>query len=130
MRTPLGTVIFFLKQILEIMDKETLPQSFHNKVARYFSFMESQLELTLTFVEDMLDINQMREGVFHLQKNGLIWEKKKFDPNELLKLIHAIFRPQAKDRGIELKTSVVEYLSPPSDRDNNNEHMLLNDEQR
>ena len=123
MRTPLGTVIYFLKQILEIMDKENLPQSFHAKVARYFNFMESQLELTLTFVEDMLDIKQMRQGVFHLQK-------KRFDPNELLKLIHAIFRPQAKDRGIELTTSAVEYLSPPGDGDKYNGFTLLEDEER
>ena len=40
--------------------------------------MESQLELTLTFVEDMLDMKQMRQGVFQL-------ENKQFDPNQVLK---------------------------------------------
>ena len=70
--------------------------------------MKSQLELTLTFVEDMLDMKQMKSGVFHLQARD-------FNPNEVLSLIEAIFRPQANEKGIKLTTEVVEQLHAPYD---------------
>ena len=46
--------------------------------------MNGQLNLTLTFVEDLLDMKQLKEDAFVLTKQP-------FNPNEVLSLIEAIF---------------------------------------
>ena len=50
-----------------------------------------------SFVEDLLDVRQFKEGVFEL-------EKKAFDPNETLTLIGDIFRAQAELKGLSITT--------------------------
>ena len=51
--------------------------------------MMSQLTLSLTFVEDMLDVNQLIEGAFSLNL-------ERFNPNKVLEMIEIIFQPQAE----------------------------------
>ena len=48
--------------------------------------MERQLMLMQTFVDDLLDLQQIKNGVFKLM-DGV------FDPNEILDLICTIFTP-------------------------------------
>lgn len=59
-----------------------------------------------TFVDDMLDLNQIKNGVFTL--NNQI-----FDPIEVLKLVCDIFEPQVDARGVKLSFSTFSALSLP-----------------
>ena len=55
-----------------------------------------QLNFLMSFVDDLIDLRQLHEGQFRLQK----------DPFKLLKvleLIHDIFTPQARAKNIELQ---------------------------
>ena len=54
--------------------------------------------LMQSFVRDMLDIRQLKDGVFHLQK-------KLFDPNEIFDQVCSIFSPQA-----EIKKVAISWL--------------------
>lgn len=65
MRTPLNNTIFFLNLILTLVLKyPDLASEFVRELQKYSSFMMSQLTLSLTFVDDILDLNQLRQGVF------------------------------------------------------------------
>ena len=46
--------------------------------------MNGQINLTLTFVEDLLDMKQLKEGAFGLTLSP-------FNPNEVIGQIEAIF---------------------------------------
>jgi len=48
-----------------------------------------------TFVDDLLDLQQMKNGVFKLVLDI-------FDPNEILELVCSIFAPQTSARGVLL----------------------------
>ena len=85
MRTPLNSAIFFLRQVIAMFAAyENLPADFTKEALKLCSFMMSQLTLTTTFVDDLLDMKQIHEGVFTLQTAP-------FNPNEVLELIQAIF---------------------------------------
>ena len=56
------------------------------EVMKKFSLMERQVMLMQTFVDDLLDLQQIKNGVFKLV-DGV------FDPNEILDLICTIFAP-------------------------------------
>ena len=73
---------------------------------KYANCIVSQVTLTLTFVEDMLDVNQLIEGAFSLNL-------ERFNPNKVLKMIEVIFQPQARAKGIELTATVENFLMPP-----------------
>ena len=60
MRTPLGSTIFFLKQVMAMMLAcENLPPAFVADAQKLFGYMMSQLSLTMTFVDDLLDLKQL-----------------------------------------------------------------------
>ena len=48
----------------------------------------SQLTLLQSFVEDLLDLRQLQEGVFQLSHQV-------FDPNQIIRLVLETFKPQA-----------------------------------
>jgi signal transduction histidine kinase len=81
MRTPIGTVIFFLTQVIQAL--ETIQES-SPMIIRYLQLSLSQLEFMLSFVEDLLDFRQLKDGIFNLNKAV-------FDPNELLSTVRSIF---------------------------------------
>ena len=57
-RTPLNSVMFFLRLILNlILSYPQLPPKFEAELQKYCGYMQSQLTLSLTFVEDMLDLS-------------------------------------------------------------------------
>ena len=74
---------------------------------KYADCIMSQLTLSLTFVDDMLDVNQLIEGVFSLNL-------ARFNPNKVLKMTEVIFQPQARAKGIELTATVEKCLIPPN----------------
>ena len=56
------------------------------RAEKYFRLIFSQVQLMQTFVDDMLDLNQMKNGVFKLN-NDL------FNPTEVLELVCDTFMP-------------------------------------
>ena len=56
-----------------------------------------------TFVDDLLDLKQIQEGVFSLVSEV-------FDPNHAIELVCSIFDPQATAVGVKI---VYETLSQP-----------------
>lgn len=85
MRTPLNSTIFFIKMIIALLKTyQHLPDNFVTELKNYCSLMTSQVTLSLTFVDDMLDLSQYNEGVFS-QSVSI------FNPNKVLKMIEAIF---------------------------------------
>ena len=51
--------------------------------------------LMQTFVDDLLDLRQIKDGVFSIVSQV-------FDPNEVLEMIIDIFSPQVNARGVLL----------------------------
>lgn len=80
MRTPLASSIFFLTQIIQFLSAVENSQ----QILRYCKLMMSQLTFIESFVEDLLDLNQLKDGKLTLAKSV-------FDPNEVFKLICDIF---------------------------------------
>ena len=86
--------------------KGQLPAEFVIAVEKNFSFMMSQLTLSTTFVEDLLDMKQLQEGVFRLMKDP-------FNPGEVIELMEQIFQPQVTQKGIKLTSTFWHDLEPP-----------------
>ena len=63
-----------------------------------------------TFVEDLLDLKLMREGIFSLSPVP-------FNPNETFELVKDIFYPQAKAKKIGIKVGIGENLRLPQEMD-------------
>ena len=80
MRTPLGTCLFFLAQILTMLKYIQLDPT----VRRYLNLVMNQLNFMLSFVDDLLDYKQLKDGVFSLSATA-------FNPKEVIELIHDIF---------------------------------------
>ena len=68
--------------------------------------MMSQLEFLQSFVEDLLDLRQIRDGDFSLMIDI-------FDPKEVIKMICLIFGPQTASKGIEISYEVHNSLRVP-----------------
>mgnify|MGYP007118471970 CR=1 FL=1 len=56
MRTPLLSILFFLKQIIEILSAQPLSYARVQQGIRYGNMMNSQLEFLQSFIEDLLDL--------------------------------------------------------------------------
>ena len=63
--------------------------------------MQSQLQLVQGFVNDLLDLRQLHEGFFVL-------EKAVFDPADVFELVCNIFNPQGQMKGVRVFWSVQE----------------------
>ena len=72
-----------------------------NKAKHYIQIIESQLELTSSFVNDLLDLSQIEAGVFTLVDNL-------FNPNETFSHLFNIFVKQAESKGICLSWAVID----------------------
>ena len=53
-------------------------------VRRYLNLVMNQLNFMLSFVDDLLDYKQLKDGVFSLSATA-------FNPKEVIELIHDIF---------------------------------------
>ena len=63
MNTPLGTVLYFVKSLESqvLSDDGTFDKAV---VEKYFKYIFSCLMLVQTFVSDLLDLRQIKEGAF------------------------------------------------------------------
>ena len=68
--------------------------------------MMNQLIFLQSFIEDLLDLRQLRDGVFSLILEPL-------DVSETLKEICSIFDPQAKAKDIRVTYKIVDGLALP-----------------
>ena len=79
---------------------------------KYFKFIYAQLMLVQTFVDDMLDLHQIKDGAFSLRDAV-------FDPNEILDMVVDIFKPQADAKTLKLFWSIDKELVLPADGSTN-----------
>ena len=63
MKTPLGSVLFFIKSLEKLILSEDGAFDI-NMAKRYFKFIFTCLMLMQTFVDDLLDLRQLKEGAF------------------------------------------------------------------
>ena len=84
MKTPLLTTVFFLKRIIEIIQSAKV---FHldNPIHKYCKMMLCQLEYLQTFIDNLLFLKQMRDGVFNAENIA-------FDPNAVLNQICEVYQ--------------------------------------
>ena len=61
--------------------------------------MLSQLNFLQSFVEDLVNLKMLQEGVFTLNNAP-------FDPNNVFDMVCQIFQPQAAAKGIKVNFSV------------------------
>ena len=61
-----------------------------------------------TFVEDLLDLNLMRAGIFKLTNAP-------FDPSIILQMVKNVFQPQATAKKILINISIGVHLNLPQD---------------
>ena len=79
MRTPISNCLFFVSVIMKIFSalcEHSIESEQVSTARRYLSLTESQLQLTLSFVNDLLDLRCIKEGVFTLVT-------ELFDPSEI-----------------------------------------------
>ena len=76
------------------------------RAEKYSKLIFAQVNLMQTFVDDMLDLNQIKNGVFKL-------ENKIFNPIEALELVCDTFAPQANAQGVQLSFSIFTAPSAP-----------------
>ena len=87
MSTPIQTMIYLLGIVMSnltasmVMTFEAKKQSH-----RFCNLMMGQLNFLKTFVSDLLDLRQMRDGVFTLANEP-------FDPNKIFDTICNLFEP-------------------------------------
>jgi len=74
----------------------------------------SYLVFAETFVDDMLNVEQMRTGAFTLV-NSL------FDPMEVFSFIMNIFKPLLKAKRLNLVLKIVKNLKLPNNHDSDEE---------
>lgn len=68
----------------------------------------AQLHLTQSFVNDLLDLGQLKNGVFALTKVA-------FQPSESFEMVVNIFSPQAAAKGVHLLWQIdseMDFIQP------------------
>jgi K+-sensing histidine kinase KdpD len=74
---------------------------------KYLKLILNQTMLMQTFVDDLLDLKQLKEGVFSLSC-------KVFDPNEVFQSVCSIFSPQSDSKKVKLNFFVHPGLRLPN----------------
>jgi len=101
LKTPLGNVLFFLRLLEKCFNSKNPAEL--AKCLGYFKVIFAQAMLMQTFVDDLLDLKQIKEGVMSLFN-------KVFDPNEVFELVHSIFSQQAAHNQTSLTFEIYSYL--------------------
>ena len=110
MRTPLGTSLFFIQMLIKMLQKSNASgqaersESDSEKALHYLQLVQSQLNFIMSFVNDLLDLRQLRDKVFSLVSETL-------DPNEILDDLINIFKPQSEMKGLSICWSIDRSLS-------------------
>ena len=99
MNTPILTMIFFVKQVLDMMNAAPFDLQKVPSCIEINRIVLSQLEFLHSFIADLIDLRQLKVGAFSL-------EPKPFSLVGLLKSINAIFKPQVSLKGIQFRIIV------------------------
>ena len=91
MRTPLLSIIFFLNQVITMLNN--FDRGKISKALQLCDIMNSQLEFLQGFVEDLLDLGQIKTGLFTLVRQP-------FELVSIIKVITQIFRPLMKSKNL------------------------------
>ena len=87
MRTPIDTVLFFIEQIMSTLSEEEFDPNTSIQLSQNLCrLIVSQLELLQSFVADLLDLRQLRIGVFS-------FTEQPFDVLNVIMNIYSIFAP-------------------------------------
>ena len=73
--------------------------------------MQVQLTFLSSFIEDLLDLRQLKDGVFSLSTEV-------FDPIETFELMCSTFEPQAAAKKININFEVSQVLLSPDELNN------------
>ena len=95
MRTPLQSMIYLIELIIDILSRQPLNPGLE-QACKYGTIIKSQLDLMETFVDDLLDLTQLREGVFSLVQEP-------FDHEDVVNFIINMFAPRAQAKGITIR---------------------------
>ena len=88
-------MLFMLGLLLNILQAVPFDPNEISNAINYCVIITSQTELLQTFVEDLLDLRQLRDGVFKLSNAP-------FDVTKVIKDVCNIFSFQAKAKNIEI----------------------------
>ena len=67
MRTPIATSIFLIEEVTTLLGD---PDAGLVVALKYLDLIRGQLNFTMSFVDDLLDLRQLKEGVFKLTKDS------------------------------------------------------------
>ena len=119
MRTPLASILYFIKLIMQYYPGGV---QLDENAFKYFKLIIAQVTLMQTFVDDLLDLRQLKDGVFSLT---LIV----FNASLVIEQVCSIFTPQANSKGLDLTMSIsCEDLRAPAQSEllsNKNQQQLL-----
>jgi len=101
MRTPILSIIFFVKQMIEWLTGPRLDRTKAPQSLKYCTIMLSQLEFLQSFVNDLLDLAQLKNGVFSLNLERLRVQ-------DVIEFVHTIFQPHARSKNIQIDFDVGE----------------------
>ena len=87
MRTPLQSMMYLIEQITAILINHPYTPD-KERALKYSKLIQTQLSLMETFVDDLLDLTQMKAGVFNLVPAP-------FDQEEVFNFILSMFEPRA-----------------------------------
>ena len=77
--------MFFINFLLDFVSELQYSKK-RDRALKYLRMSISQLQLTQSFVSDLLDLKQIKDGVFNFS-----WEQ--FDPKEIFTQVCNIFNP-------------------------------------
>lgn len=104
LRAPLASVLFFIKQVQAFLASLQLSVTLQvelKKQKNCLAITTRQIILMQTFVDDLLDFRQIKDGVFTLAK-------KAFCPAESFQLVCDVFRPQTKIKRVKIGWKVMQ----------------------
>ena len=105
MRTPLSGIMQMSQRVSRVIDLSSNPE-----LSRLMMMIFYQAQLMLGFVNDLLDLKQLKHGVY--QQIVTV-----FDPNEILELIKNMFVFQAESQSVEIRL-MSEQVYRPSNKKN------------
>jgi len=86
MRTPIGSMMFFIEQIVTYLESVPNPSREILEALKYCKLIMSLLTFLMSFVDDLIDLRQIHDG-------GFLLEQKPFLVQKVLEIIQDIFEP-------------------------------------
>ena len=108
LRTPLGSSSVILKHIIRLISSKIVSLADLVEAKKSASLILAQLHLMESFVEDLLNLRLLREGIMTISK-------EQFDLKDALDFIVSIFEIKSSAKGVNLFYSAHQNLIIPSE---------------